>query len=103
MAMNLRLAFQSFREPRAPRLDDGLLSLPLMPIAGCQEGCLPASLEFGTVIVLSYGHWHSCRAGGRNALMGKPSGPVARGPRRTVTRRKIPKFTLRQTVCHMTG
>src|SRR5450759_2320305 len=80
MAMNLRLAFQSFRESGAPRLDDCLLGLPLVPIAGGKEGGVPASLEFGAVLVRRCGHGHSCCCSG--------SGKGARGQGKIVGTRR---------------
>src|SRR5690348_3583127 len=56
VSMNLCLSFQGLWEPAAPRLDDGLLSLCLMPGAGGFESCIPAALEFGAVLIGCDGH-----------------------------------------------
>jgi hypothetical protein len=41
-------------------LDESLLGLSLVPMADSEDGSIPASLEFDTILVRCCGHGTSC-------------------------------------------
>jgi hypothetical protein len=56
MPMNLGISFEVFWKSGAPGLNEGLFGLPLVPSAGGEKGCVPASLELGALFVCRWCH-----------------------------------------------